>query len=275
MDILNSVLNSLFGLIFSPFKSLDPAWGLVVVSFLTGIVMLFVFKATSDQPGIKRAKNLVKGHFLAIRLYKDDISLMFDTMKNIIMSNLFYMRKSLRPMLFLIVPVVLILIQLGSRYEYRPLKVGESTLLTVRLHRAATMDELRQVKLDLPDGLAVESYPVRIEQQQEVNWRIKALKPGRYDVTIKFDDRVVGKQLQVEGRLNSLSPQVASNDFMTALLYPAESSIPGKSFAASIAVFYPKRDFDILGFKVHWLVAFFILSIVFGFAFKGFLGVEV
>ncbi|MFQ5640327.1 MAG: hypothetical protein ACE5IR_20290 [bacterium] len=274
LDILNSLLNSVFGVLFFLFKKLDPFWGMLVISLVTGIVMLFVFKATSDQKGIKRAKNLVKGHFLAIRLYRDDIGLMFDTMKNIILSNLFYLSKSFRPMLFLLVPVSLILIQLGSRYEWRPFKVGETIIVSLNLADAGADVDLSRVELALPTGLKIDIPPVRINDPKEINWRMTALEPGEYDLTFKYDDRTVSKRLYVEGDLISIASNIGRS-FSVTLMNPGEKSIPKPSFASAIAVRYPKRDFHLFGFEVHWLVAFFVLSLIAAFSFKGFLGVEV
>lgn len=275
LDIINSFFSSIFNALFLPFKNVHPAWGMLVISFLTGIVMLFIFKATSDQAGIKKAKNLVKGHFLAIRLYRDDISLMFDTMKNILLSNFLYMRKSVRPMLFLFIPVAIIIVQLGVRYEHRPLQVGESTVVTLRLEKSAFPVDVKQITLELPEGLSLEIPPVRIAQLGEINWRIKAETPGTYHLLFRDDDKTVSKELQVVDSLQPVTSEIAKDDAITVLLNPAESSLSEASFASAIHVFYPKRKFDILGINMHWLLAFFIISLVAAFSFKGLLGVEV
>lgn len=272
MNLINTIFNSLFDLLFLPFKNGNPAWPLLVISIVTGIAMLFVFKATSNQSGIKQAKNLVKGHFLAIRLYKDDIGLMFNTMKNIMVSNLLYMKQSLRPMLFLLVPTGLILIQLGVRYEYRPLHAGESTIVSLTLDDGANIDD---VELRLPDGLFLEIPPVRIKQLREINWRVKAGKPGKYTLAFAHSSEIVEKRLLVVDKLVPVASKIASDDFSVALLNPSESSLPVSSFAASVSVVYPFREFEFAGFGTHWLIAFFVVSLVAAFGLKGFLGVEV
>jgi len=274
MDIFNSIINFIFNILFLPFKNLDPVWGMIVISFLTGIVMLLIFKVTSDQKGIKRAKDLVKAHFLAIRLYRDDISLMFETMRNILASNVGYIKQSMRPMLFLIVPVALILVQLGVRYEFRPLQVGESTVLTLRLQDNATLDDLKNVELDLPDGLTLAAPPVRIETLQEISWRIEAGKTGVYDVGIRLGDKRVEKRIHVVAELVQVTPRVA-NDLTTPLMFPGERTLDNTTFAAAISLNYPRRDFTFFGLEIHWLIVFFVLSVVFGFAFKNVMGVEV
>ena len=182
METLNRILNFLFDGMLRLFAGLDPAFGLLAISVITGILMLMVFRYTSDQKGIKKSKNLVKAHFLAIRLYKDDISQMLTTIKNIIVSNLLYMSKSIKPMLFMLIPVGLVLIQLDSRYEHRPFKVGESTIVTVRLGSVSSdLQALSNLSLSAPDGIKIETPVVRIPGKSEACWRIRMEKEGSYD----------------------------------------------------------------------------------------------
>ncbi len=274
MDIINSILNPFFKILFYPFANMSPVWGMLVISFLAGITMLFIFKATSDQAGIKKAKNLFKAHFLAIRLYRDDLSLMMETMKNIVLGNFGYMKKSLRPMLFLIVPVAIIIIQLGTRYEYRPLRVGETTVVSLILDKHES-GSLNDVVLELPDGLSLDIPPVRIDQLREINWRIKIERSGVFDIVFRSDNKTVKKRLQVVDSLSPLASRIARDDFQTALLNPGESSLQNSSFASMVSISYPKREFQFLGISIHWLVAFFVFSLIAAFACKGFLGVEV
>jgi uncharacterized membrane protein (DUF106 family) len=275
MDIINQIFDTLFNFIFAPFSEINAVWGMLVVSFLTSILMLLIFKATSDQAGIKRAKNHVKAHILAIRLYRDDIGLMFETIKNILSSNGQYLKTSLRPMLFLIVPVALVLIHLGARYEHRPLKVGERTVVTVQLDKSASDGLLRSVELIVPEGLVVETRPVRVYPMREINWRIRAEKEGTFQLGLKIDNKIFNKQLLVIDALVSLSQQVARGDFFATLMNPSEVSLPGDSRVETIFVHYPKRNFEISGFSSHWLVAFFFFSLLFAFSLKGFMRVEV
>jgi len=274
VDTFNGVANFIFNIIFYIFTNLNPIWGMIFISFITGIAMLFIFKRTSDQDGIKMAKNHVKAHFLAIRLYKDDLKVMMETMKNILLSNLLYMKKSLRPMLFLIVPMAIILIQIAARYEHRPLRVGESTIVTLTVDKQKAVN-LYDVELELPDAFSLDIPPVRVMQLRQINWRITAKKPGIYDLIFKSNNREVKKRIQIENGLKPVSPSVAQDQIAVTLLNPAESSLPAESFASAISVIYPEREFHFLGFNFHWLIAFFIFSMVSAFSFKSFLGVEV
>jgi hypothetical protein len=277
METLNRILNSMFDGLLGLFASLDPAYGLLAVSVITGILMLIVFRYTSDQKGIKRAKNLVKAHFLATRLYKDDIAQMLATMKNIIVSNLLYMSKSVKPMLFMLVPVGLVLIQLDSRYEHRPFKVGESTVITVRQHASgeASLETLSKISLNVPSGIKIETPALRIPERSEVSWRIRMEQEGGFDLLINDDGREFQKRIYVSNALTALSPSKDRKSFSASLFNPAEPSLPSDAPIEAIMLTYPKRDLSLWGIGFHWLVGFFVLSLIAGFALKGVFKVEI
>jgi len=274
MEIISTILNSFFGFLFSPFKTLDPVWGMLFVSFATGIVMLLIFKATSDQAGIKTAKNKVRGHFLAIRLYRDDLGLMFGTVRNLLISNFLYLKKAFRPMLFLMIPVGIILLHLAGRYEKRPFQIGETTVLSLRLTENTSWEQLKKVEIDVPDGIKLETLPVRIVQLSEISWRIRVEEQGEYWVAFKLADHVVKKKIVVNEILLPLDSKVTRSSFSTLLANTDESSLPESGPFLAIEMTYPKREFDMFGFELHWLLSFFLLSLISGFAFKRFLRVE-
>ena len=88
MTTFLTLVNQLFDLIFFPFRSLNPMVGLTVVSFLTGILMVLVFRTTSNQAGIKQVKERIKAHLLAIRLFQDQLDVVLRTHARILGSTL-------------------------------------------------------------------------------------------------------------------------------------------------------------------------------------------
>ncbi len=59
------------------------------------------------------------------------------------------------------------------------------------------------------------------------------------------------------------------------LLHPHERPLPASSPLASIHVRYPSRSTPVFGLDVHWLISFFVLSIVFALLLKPVLRVQV
>jgi len=273
MNTFNHLISSLFDLAVSPFSSFHPLVGLVVLSILTGIMMLIIFRYTSNQEAIRRTKNRIKAHFLEIRLYKDDLGAMMEAQKNILRHNLTYMKHSLKPMLFLMLPVVLIMIQMNLWFDRCPLKAGESAIVKIEFQNQDSFNE--NVGLKAPEGITVETPPLRIQEEKAIYWRIKALSKGRYDLEFLLKPDILTKNLVVDDRLSRLSIKRVSSNLFHQFLYPAEKSFSKNSGIDHIEIRYPSVSYHIFGWQIHWLVIFFVVSILTGFLLKRFFRIEI
>ncbi len=273
MSSINGVLRKGCDLALAPFQGL-PAWvGLVVVSLVAAIGMLLVFKRTSNQDQLAAVKRRIHACLFEIRLYNDDLRAILRAQVEILRHNLTYLRLSFLPMIWMIVPLVLVIAQLEFHYDYRGLMPGETAVVKVRLKGEPTARP--EAALQAPDGLRVETPAVWIPSQRELAWRIAAERRGDYHLEVVVDGDAESKTVRVSDRVVRLSPLRVTSGFMDELIYPAEAPLPAASRLASIALVYPDRDFEVMGFGLHWMVVFFILSIVFAFALKGRFGVTI
>ena len=268
---INGLLTSLFGLLVWPFQGSDPLWPILFVSLLTGILMLWIFGKVSNQDAIRRIKNNIRGNLFGVRLFQHDVGIVLRLQGRIFRDTFTYLRYSTIPMLVLIVPVMLIIVQLNLHFSLRPLQPGGPTVLVVRLTEPSVLEE--EILLQTPAGVRVETPAVRIESQNEISWRIRAEQPGQYPLTVQVGEEAIEKELSVGQGWRAVSA-LRTNSLLGLLLYPGEAPIPSSHTVESIEVKYRPLQISIWGWKVHWLVLFFLLSIFFGFAFKGALGVE-
>lgn len=193
MHLISKIITAVFDLILAPFSSLPPIWGLLAVSLVTGIVMVVIYKYTSNQAAIRNAKDKISAYFMEVRLFKDDLGLMLDAQKRILRTNLTYMKHAVMPMLVMIVPVILILVQLGIRYANRPLMPGESALVKLKL---ANNTPLENVSVTTDDGLRMETPLLHIPGEHEIDFRIAATKEGNHELSITVgNERVSGPSL--------------------------------------------------------------------------------
>lgn len=279
MWIFNQIFTRLFDLVFWPFQWLHPWWAMLYISLLTGLFMLWVFRLTSNQAGIKDIKRRIKAHLLEIRLFKDNFALTFKAQGNILLCNLKYIGYSFKPMLVMIGPLVLIIIQLNFRFAYLPLSPGQRTIVKVKVQPGLDLLEL-PVSLTTTSGVVVETPPLRIEEEGEIDWRIKALEPGRQSLFIQIgNNQPLTKEIYIAPpetrRLTKLSPLRPPAKFPTALLFPLEKPLPPETALREIEVVYPSGNFRLLGISIHWLIVYFLLAIAFGFGLKRFVGVEI
>jgi uncharacterized membrane protein (DUF106 family) len=272
VTLINWLLTNLFDILLWPFRSVDPIWALVVVSFLTGLFMLFVFGKVSNQEAIKRVRDRMRGNLLGVRLYQHDVRVVLGLQGEILHDTLIYMAYSVVPMLVLIVPVMLIMVQLNLRFSLRPLQPGHSAVVKVKFKEASQLR--KDTHLQTVDAVQVETPGVRIASAKEVAWRIRAERPGHYFLKVRVDSDEVEKGLWVGEGWGTVSA-LRTGRLGQILLHPGEPPIHPSKAIESVEVQYHPLQLSLLGWNVHWLVLFLILSILFGFAFKRLLGVEV
>jgi uncharacterized membrane protein (DUF106 family) len=275
MWIFNSVFGKIFDVLFYPFRSLSPWIGMVLVSFLTGLLMLFVFKWTSNQKGIRQVKNKIKAHLLELRLYKDSLALQLKAQGNILRCNLKYIGYSAKPMVVMILPLVLIIIQLNFWFGYQSLTPNQSVLLKVKLKENQNpMTLLLEIKPS-PE-IMIETPPLRIEEFREINWRFSAKEQGIHQLSLVLNGETVTKKVSVAQKpLSKISPVKTGKNFIPQVLYPAEPPLKARVPVKSIEIQYPTQNMNLFGWHIHWLIVYFVLSIIFGFIFKGVFKVEI
>ncbi len=274
MSLLNSLLRTLFDLLLLPFRGLHPMVGLGVVSVIASIGMLLGYKATSNQDAVTAVKAKIAAGLFEIRLFNDDIRAIFRAQWDILRHNLNYMRLNLIPMFWMMLPFVLVIAQLQFHYGYEGLKVGEPVLMKITVAESAGSTR-PDVEVDFPEGLGADSSISWFPAVRELAFRIVASQPGSYELPIRIGGETVTKTIDVGNNVVRRSPDRLAPRFVDQLLYPAEPSLPADSSVTSISVDYPDREVGLFGFETHWLIVFFILTIVIAFALKGRFGVTI
>lgn len=277
MTWINLGLGGLVGAALSPFRSLPPIVGLSVVSLVAAIGMLLVFRATSNQQAIAAVKRRIHAGVFEIRLFNDDLRAMFGAQRDVLRHNLTYLRLSLAPMAWMLVPLVLLIAQLQFYYGYDGFSPGQSALVKVRLNEGASPSSRTApaIALEAPPGLRVETPLVWIPSEREAAWRIGMDQAGDYELTVALDGRSVTKQVRVSNQVGWRTPERLEAGFLNQLLYPAEAPIESEVPIEAILVAYPEREINLLGYGTHWMIAFFVLSLVFAFALKSRFGVVI
>ncbi len=271
MSFVFSAINALFDLFFWPYRSLHPLIGLAALSVVTGVLMLVAFRYTSDQAGIRRAKDRVQAHLLAVQLFPENLRVVFSAYARLLTGNLLYLRYTLRPLAVMLLPLLIVMVQLDLRLGAQPLETGSAFLLKARM---TSPQALEQVSLRLPDGLRQTAPPVRVTENREINWRLEAAHPGPYALAVQAGAQQVIKEVFVGESLARLTPARVRSGMWEELLNMGEAPLPGNGPVERVEVMYPARKISAAGFHMHWVIPFFALSLLTGFALKGVVGAE-
>jgi hypothetical protein len=269
MSLLNAALRSAFDLVLAPFAGWPPIVPVALVSLVVSILMLVVFKHTSDQDALAAVKRSIHAGLFEIRLFNDDLRAILRAQNEILLTNLRYLRLTLLPMLFVLPPLVLVIAQLQFHYGYLGLRPGERALLSVDLDPAAGGGARPAATLDLPAGLRAEAGDVWVKPESQLLWRLVADREGEYELGLHVAGAHLTKTVRVTPRAVRLSPVRVDRGFVSQLLYPAEPPLPAGSPVRAVHLSYPEREVSVLGHGMNWMIPFFVLSIVFAFALRG------
>jgi hypothetical protein len=176
------------------------------------------------------------------------------------------------PLLFVIVPLTFLMIQIDRYLGSTPFAAGHPFLVSARV---ADSNALNEATLLLPDGLATTAPAVHVAAENEIVWRIVALRDGDYMVNVQASEQTFSKRVVVGPGMPRLSPERLRGQFWERLFYSAEPALPENNRIEAITVQYPARDIAFAGLEWNWIWLFFVLSLAAGFLFKSILGIEI
>jgi len=267
---LASLLNGLFDLLLRPFGG-APWAGLAVVSALTGVAMLWLFKVATNQALLARRRRELTGHLYELGLYQDSLAVMARLQARLLAANLRYLLASLPALLVLLPLALLTIVQLDARFQRRALHTGEEVLVAARYAEGASPERLA---LAPAAGLAVTAGPVRDRAARTVWWRVRAERDAPAGFAVIDGEERYEKRLSPDGALGRLAANRVAAGWRHALLHPAEPPLPGGAAVAELRAELPARGPDRFGMP-GWLWGFCLFSIAGGLAVKGLFKVEI
>jgi hypothetical protein len=269
---LNAVANSLGRGFF--FIGLMPGWlSATLIASASGIGLLLVFKVTSKQRAIKRARRQIRASLLTVKLFFDSPRVGFRGQIGALIGALKLLVLAIVPILAMIVPVTLLLGQLGLWYQVRPLHVGEDAVVTLKLD-GETTGSWPAVTLDRHDAFDDTHGAVRVASQREICWNLRAREDGYHRLTFRVAGQPIEKEIAVGDSVMRVSQRRPDWDWSDALLHPAEPPFVPGSPVRSIEIQYPARSSWTSGAD-SWMYYWFVVSLVAGFLSRGVLKVNI
>jgi uncharacterized membrane protein (DUF106 family) len=243
----------------------------LALSVVVGLLIVLAFRYTSNQPEIRRTKDQLKAHLLAVRLFQDQLPVVLHSYSRILRGTAHYIRLAFTPLLFVIVPLVFLMAYVDHYLGWMPVRPEQQFLVQVKTNSA----DLDDVSLQVPPEMTISAPPVHIPDKNEVVWRVVASQDGAYEIKVALNGESVSKQVAAAHDLRKLSTTRLRNHFWTRLFVSTEPAIPAVSLIDSIEVQYPERNIALAGFEFNWIILFFVFSLAAGWIFKTVLRIEV
>jgi len=234
LSALTGIITRVVDVLLSPFGS-HRAAGLIVFSMITGAALTLLYRALADEAAIRRTREIFKARVLEMRLYPDDMVLIFRALGGALAAQGSYLRVAAKPILIVALIAVPLFIQVESRYAHAPLKPGTHTLITARLKSGLDSRTvpvtLAPMLLSMPVpppndpherigiGTSVDGI-VRAPAEREVSWRVAVREAGDrrvalqiydqpyyFELATKNDNRAIGHERRarsIMGRLTDI-----------------------------------------------------------------------
>lgn len=278
MNAVQRILTSVFDALLTPFEAMGDTVALVLVSGIFGVLGLLLFKQISWQAGIKGTKDRIKGHMIAIRIYQDDLVIVFTSVMKVVLRNFQYLALNFGPILPLLVPGALVAAQMVTRYAFAPLPVitpekaeemlpGRCSMLEIRM-KPGQESLVSDLAVKLPEGLKALSPLAKNARDGIAVLEFAAIAPGEGEIQLLIGGQIAATKAVVAGAepTRSMQPERVSS-FWTSWLWPAEPRIAPSCPIAWIGFTYPDRDLGYLPGGAFGVFATFVLaSMAFGIA---------
>jgi len=268
---LNLLATRATDLLLAPLAKLPPFWGILWLSLLTSLFVLVVYRWISSPRRVRETKDRIKASILAIRLYRD----FWRAIVGSFFQSLYYTGKyfalNLAPLLAVLPLLFLLFVQMDIRYGMRPFRPGETIVVKASLAPGAG-----DVEAGLAPGPQARTTmnPVHVAALREIDWRLRAVAPGKADLVIRAEGATLTKSLVVGSGLHALSNRKLASSSFAHFLYPAEGLLEAPAPCRSISLRYPPRDVIFLGIRAHWLLWYLLLTFAIALALKNRFGVE-
>ncbi|MBD3278432.1 MAG: hypothetical protein GF388_09035 [Candidatus Aegiribacteria sp.] len=253
------IINGIFDLILIPFGGLPPIWGLLFVSLLSGLGMIAVFKAVSDQDRISRIRRRMAGEIMGILLHVSSPGTVLRFAGRLIWSNTVYLGYMLKPLLVIAVPFMLVWGQLEARYGALPMQQNEKVTVTVQYPREQYP---QREDLDITaNGLEVVPPAVMVDTLQQVSFRV--VPEGNTDREICFSAGCLPV-----GRVSVRSGARILRGFETGgnlwSLFTPHIEIVDREPMMPRSGWYSLKgtDYNVLGWHWSWIAVFLVFSMI-------------
>jgi hypothetical protein len=244
-----------------------------LLSLISAVIFLLIFKKTSNQKKITYHKNKILGHLLQIPLYQDRFGLLFSSIVQIIKHNILYILHTFSSLVFMIIPLIFITVQIDNRCGYAPLMNGQKFLIRVTLDKTVDRATLERLFCEPSTGIVLETPALRMEDEKQVLWRAKVLeastgKLSNIRLGLEGDTHLAEKMLVTAYSQKRFSPDKKIASWWNRIFHNAEGYLPDDKPVIAISTDYQRAMYPFLFWRVDAIILFFIVTLIFGFALK-------
>jgi hypothetical protein len=252
MNPLFTILARVLDAGMSPARG-ESVWPVLLMAGGVGtLAMLGVYRLFSNPVVLMRRRERMLARALEMVLFRHDLPASTAAVGRTLGANGRYLVSMLLPLIVTALVLSPLFVILAGWLEWRPLKVGESTVVEVSLKSDAPVLST-PIKVNLSPGLKQTSDMVRSLNRNALFFRIQAMTEGDATIGLETDDTVEQKSVAVGTAMRRVACERTVAGERASWFSPLESTLPPSSRIERISVQMPRREIDAGSWTVSWL----------------------
>ncbi len=200
--------NTLLDPVLRPLLSISPLLSIIIISLFISLIITLVYKLVTDQKKMKEFKDEIKVYQDRIKQHKDDQKKMMEIQKKAMEKNMQYMKHSLKPTLFTMLPIILIFGWLNANMGYYPLAPDQEFSVVIEA------EDVEGISLTSVPELDYISKPLI---EGGVSWTLKGTK-GEYLLEFEKEGQIYQKNILITDERRYEQPiEKVSNSFLNRI----------------------------------------------------------
>lgn len=243
-----------------------------------GPLAIWIYGMSTNQDAIKKSNDQSQAYLLASKVFSTDLKTIARCQLKAISILIGRTFHSIPPLLILCIPFLWLTTQLGAWFDNRPIKPGESVVVTLR--STAMFDSQISLITEAP-GIVL-AGPVRDLDEKSISWKIS----GKKNFFINFkkqDNNLFSYNVPVTENPSDLMPfrkLISQRTIWGGLFEPQQTiSIMNESGLSSedieFHVYMPKRIWLIAGLNIPWIGIYIAIVCLTGWLLKPLLNVKI
>ncbi len=189
-----SFLDIPLNFIFGPLLYLPAFWAIALIAFLISLIIVIIYKYTTDQDLMKQIKDEIKALQKQAKELKHDPDKAMQVNKKAMEANMNYMKHTFKPTLITIIPIFLIYGWLSANFAYDPLLSGQEFSMIVKLEQGVN----GTITLDAQQ-LEIIGEKTRNITNGEAIFVMKGTK-GEYVAHLDVNGNKYSKEIQIDNK---------------------------------------------------------------------------
>lgn len=214
---------------------------ILILAFLITLVMNIVYKFATDQDEMKRLKKRLKNLQAKMKEHRDNPKKAMSLQKKMMSVNGQYMKKSLKPTIYTLVPLLFVFGWMASSFALAPVMPGQTVDVSVELEEPSFVTLSAQ-------GVDVLSQAEQETVERVASWEVSAPQAGEYTLEFSTRDNGSAQTSFVVGSVAETGVSALDEPFVEAEVSYGKAT--------------PFGDFSIFGYRPGWLATYILFSVV-------------